>query len=189
MGSIVSCRGMLTSVGLLAMVGMTACSASRVPSSTGPGNRQTTTPAATTTAGPVASATPTGPGGVQNLLVSSTTLSELAAAYATTYAADLKVPVSDLGAPAALAGSVYYAYDPATDTYWALGVFEPTAPASNPAWYQDGTNRGMFKKVGSAPWQVYITLNPLLCGELRFFPQTVLLTWAMPTAPPAGLTC
>jgi hypothetical protein len=82
-----------------------------------------------------------------------------------------------------------HAYDPATDTYWALGTFEPTAPDSNPAWYQDGTSTGMFQKVGAGPWQVHITLSPLLCGELRFFPPAVLTTWALPTAPPDGFTC
>ena len=179
-------RGILVGLALLAIAGVSACSATQTPSGGGPSTGQTTTAAATVTASPEASATPTG---VQNLAISSAVRSELAAAYATTYAAGLKVPVSELGAPAALPGSVYYAYDPATDTYWALGSFKPTAPDSDPAWFQDGTDIGMFQKVGAGAWQVNITLNPVLCGELRFFPQTVLLTWALPTSPPAGLTC
>jgi hypothetical protein len=182
-------RGILLTLCLAATLSMAACSASLGPSSAGPGNAQATTPAAPTTISPAARATATGQGGVQNLAISNAMRSALAAAYATTYAAGLKVPVSELGAPAALPGSIYYAYDPATDTYWALGTFEPTAPDSDPAWYQDGTNRGMFQKVAAGPWQVHITLNPLLCGELRFFPRTVLMAWALPTAPPAGLTC
>lgn len=48
---------------------------------------------------------------------------------------------------------------------------------------------GMALLAAAGAWQVHISLNPVLCGELRFFPQTVLLTWASPTAPPAGLTC
>jgi hypothetical protein len=57
--------------------------------------------------------------------------------------------------------------------------------------FQDGTGVGMFKKVGTASWQVQINLNPILCAELRFFPQTVLQAWALPTAPQpsSGLTC
>lgn len=178
-------RGTLVGLTLLAIVGVSACSATQAPSG-GPGTGQTTTPAVTVTSSPSANATPTE---VQNLAISSAARSELTAEYTTTYAADLKVPISDLGAPAALPGSVYYAYDPATDTYWALGTFEPTAPDSNPAWFQDGTEIGMFQKVGAAAWQVHIAFNPVLCDELRFFPQAVLLTWALPTAPTAGLTC
>jgi hypothetical protein len=196
MRAIVSGRGVLAGIALLATAGVAACSANLTPSSAGPGNGQTTSPAATAAsstaasaaASTAASATSTG-SQVQNLVISDAMRSELAGTYATAYAAGLNVPVSELGVPAAQAGSVYYAYDPATDTYWALGTFEPTAPDSDPAWFQDGTSIGMFKKVGQGPWQVHITLNPVLCGELQFFPQAVLMTWALPTAPPPDLTC
>lgn len=194
---IVNSSGMLVTLGLLAAVCTTACSASRVPNSAGPGAGHATTPAASSpapagSASPSAAApssAPSGSGGVQNLVVSTVVRSELTAAYA----ADRGIPVSDVAGADPMPGSVYYAYDPATDTYWAEAHFEPssTAPSSVQVSFQDGTGIGMFKKVGTATWQVQINLNPILCAELRFFPLTVLQAWALPTAPQAssGLTC
>jgi hypothetical protein len=193
-------RGILLSLGLTATLGMAACTANELPGSVGPGTSHTAPPAASDTAPPAASDTaPPAPSrtrthaatsaGVQNLVVTSAERSALTAAYAATYAAGLRIQVSGLGAPAAGPASVYYAYDPATDTYWALASFEPTASYSDPTAYMDGTTTGMFKKAGTAAWQVMIPINPDICEELRFFPQTVLITWALPTTPPAGLTC
>jgi hypothetical protein len=193
-------RGILLSLGLAATLSVAACTANEPPNSAGPDTSHTAPaaasltapPAASLTAPPAASHTPTQvatPGGVQNLVMSSAGRNALTAAYAATYAAGLRIPVSGLGAPAAAPGSVYYAYDPATYIYWALASFEPTAPSSDPTAYMDGTTTGMFKKAGTGAWQVMIPINPDICEELRFFPQTVLMTWALPTAPPAGLTC
>ncbi len=95
--------------------------------------------------------------------------------------------VSDLGAPAATPGSVYYAYDPATDTYWALATFEPTTALSDQTAYMDGTSVGMFKAVGTGPWQATIPINPDVCQEIKFFPAAVLAAWSLPTVPPADV--
>jgi hypothetical protein len=86
-------------------------------------------------------------------------------------------------------GSVYYAYDPATDTYWAIARIQPspTGLREEPAGWQDGGNVGLFKKVGSGPWKAGIAGIPVECGLLRFFPQRVLAAWSLPTTPPAGM--
>jgi hypothetical protein len=85
------------------------------------------------------------------------------------------------------AGSVYYAYDPVTDTYWALARVEPTAAMSDQTAYMDGTSEGMFKEVGTGPWQVTIPINPDVCQEEQFFPAAVLAAWSLPTTGPAGV--
>jgi hypothetical protein len=185
---------MVVGLGLVAVVGVAACSAS----SPGPRPDQTAAPSTTAAAAPTAttstspspgtpSASPTGPGGVQNLLVSSADRSELTAAFA----AFKGIPLSDVYGASPLPGSVYYAYDPATGTYWALANFGPSKKASLQVQVsmQDGGDIGMFRKVGSGPWQTSTGGAPPLCGYLEFFPQAVLTAWAMPTSPPTGLTC
>ena len=92
-----------------------------------------------------------------------------------------------LEAPAA--GSVYYAYDPSTDTYWALASFAPSSTASLnvQVGFQDGGSYGMYKKAGSGSWQVQQPGFPEICGEAKFFPQAVLTAWGISTSslPPA----
>jgi hypothetical protein len=86
-------------------------------------------------------------------------------------------------------GSVYYAYDPATGTYWALAHFEPSSTASLNVQvsFQDGGNFGMFRRTGAGSWQVGIAGEPPVCGELKFYPQAVLMAWSLPaTAPTQG---
>jgi len=183
-------RVILVGLALLATAGMSACSANRAPSIAGPGMDHTTSPAATGAASPspdAPSATPGASGNVQNLVVSAAVRSELTAAYV----AYKGIQLSDVAGASPMPASVYYAYDPATESYWAMASFEPssTAPLSVQVAFQDGARSGMFRKVGTRPWQVQITLNPVLCGELKFFPPAVLAAWALPTAPPAGGPC
>lgn len=87
--------------------------------------------------------------------------------------------------------SVYYAYDAATNTYWAMAQFVPskTAPANVAVNFQDGGSSGLFTKIGSGPWQVRGGGIPFFCIEGQFFPKAVLAAWALPTAPPAGTRC
>jgi hypothetical protein len=185
---------MLVSLGLLATVSMAGCGASRAPSTAGPSNGQTMTPAArptpTQTASPpagTASTAPTGPGGIRNLVISSAERSDLTAAFV----ADKGISSSDVLGASALPGSVYYAYDPATDTYWALAEFRPSSTASLNVKvnFQDGGNIGMFRKARAGPWQVRTPGWPPICSEPRFFPPAVLMAWALPTSAPAGTGC
>lgn len=183
---------MLAALGVLAAVGMSACAATRTPSSAPPGNGQTTTPAATVAANPASSpaaatpsATPAGAGTVQNLVITSAEKSELTAAYVAFRA----ISLSDVAGEGPTPGSVYYAYDPATDTYWALADFQPSGTASLDVQvgFQDGGGIAMFQKAGSEAWQTTSAGEPQFCAEAKFFPPAVLTAWSM-SAPP-GLGC
>lgn len=194
MRAMVNARGVLIVVALLVTAGITACSANQVPSSAGPSNGHTTTPA--TTAAPSAaasssagapSATPPVPGGVQNLVISSAEKSELTAAYV----ALRGISLSDIGGAGPLPGSVYYAYDPTTDSYWALADFEPSSMASLNVQvsFQDGEGLAMYRMAAGGSWQVETAGNPTFCAEVKFFPTAVLEVWSMSTTAPTGLTC
>ena len=174
---------------MLATAGLAACSTNGTPSSAGPGNGQTTTVAASANANaaasqPAAAPSPT-PTGIQNLVISSAEKSQLAAAYV----ASKSISLSDLAGGGPAAGSVYYAYDPSTDTYWALASFAPSSTASLnvQVGFQDGGSYGMYKKAGSGSWQVQQPGFPEICGEAKFFPQAVLTAWGISTSslPPA----
>jgi hypothetical protein len=187
-------RGTLVTILLAATLGMSACVANKPPTSAGPGNGHTVAPAATTTPTHAASppvvtpgATPAVPGGVHNMVISSAERGELTAAFV-----DIKgISVSDVGGGGPRPGTVYYAYDPTTDTYWALAQFEPSSTASFDVQvgFQDGRGVGMFRKSGAGPWQAQLVASiPFSCNEVKFFPPEVLMIWGLPTSLPAGMT-
>jgi hypothetical protein len=91
--------------------------------------------------------------------------------------------LSDVAGSSPSPGSVYYAYDPGTGTYWALARFEPSKTASLNVQvnFQDGASYGLFTKPGTGTWRVQTGRIPLVCGEVRFFPRTVLAAWSLPT--------
>jgi len=188
-GAIGKSRGILAGIAVLAAAGMTACSANGTPSSSGQTNVQTTTPATTASAAAAQSAaapSPT-PSGIQNLVISTAEKSDLASAFVA-----LKgISLSDLSGGGPTPGSTYYAYDPATNTYWALASFEPSSAASQSVLvgFQDGGSMGMFRKTGAGSWQVELGGIPAWCAESQFFPLPVLAAWSMPTTKPAGLGC
>src|SRR5262249_15254358 len=127
------------------------------------------------------SATPTG---IQNLVISSAGKSQLAAAFV----AAKGISLSDLAGGGPEAGSVYYAYDPSTDTYWALASFTPSSTASMnvQVGFQDGGSYGMYRKTGSGSWQVEQPGFPEICGEVKFFPPAVLTAWSISSSLPAA---
>lgn len=182
MRTIITSRWMLASLALLTTVSIAGCGASRAP-----GNGHTTDAAASSapaeTAAPSA-ATSTAPSGVRNLTVSSAERSKLTASFV----AFKGISPADVLGTAPLPGSVYYAYVPATDTYWALAEFRPSSTASLQVQvsFQDGGNYGMFRKVGSGAWQAQTPGWPPVCDEAQYFPTSVLRTWALPTSPPPG---
>ena len=116
-------------------------------------------------------------GGIRNLPISSAVRSELTAAYA----AYKRISPSDVAGTQP--GSVHYAYDPATNTYWALANFAPsaTAPMRVTVGFQDGASWGFFTKVGSGPWRAQEGGEPIVCLEVPFFPRAVLTAWSLPT--------
>jgi hypothetical protein len=59
-------------------------------------------------------------------------------------------------------GSAYYAYDPATDTYWARADFLPSRTASFKVLvgFQDGASIGLFTRFANGSWQVQLGGNP-----------------------------
>jgi len=183
---IVNSRAILVGLALLASAGMSACSANRTLSSTGPPAGQTTTPAATAAAASQSAAAPSPtPTGIQNLVISSAGKSQLTAAYVA-----LKgISLSDIAGGGPTAGSVYYAYDPATGTYWALATFAPSSTASLnvQVGFQDGGEIGMFRKAGGGAWQAQIGEFPPYCGEVKYFPAAVLTAWSISATP--GLGC
>ena len=187
---------MATALGLLAAVGVSGCTAgsasvaatasrpaspaaSASPASASPASaspvsapsRAASAPAATSSAAPGSS------GEARNLIVSPAVRGALLAAYA----AFKSIPVSDVrGVP----GSVYYAYQPATGTYWALATYEPASsdPETITVGFQDGGSDGFFKRTGSGPWQVSLGGEPEICTQPRYFPQPVLAVWDLSTS-------
>jgi hypothetical protein len=176
--------GMLVGLALLATTGLAACAAHGTPGSAGLTNGQTATaPASAAASQPAAAPSPT-PTGIQNLVISSAEKSQLTAAYV----ASRSISLSDLAGGGPEAGSVYYAYDPSTDTYWALAAFAPSSTASQEVLvgFQDGGSYGMYRKTGSGSWQVEQPGEPEICGEVKFFPPAVLTAWGISMSlPPA----
>jgi hypothetical protein len=184
--TIVNRRGIVVGLALLATVGMTACSANRTPSNAGPGTGQTSVPAATAAASQSAAAPSPTPTGIQNLVISSAEKSDLTTAFV----AMRGISLSDIAGGGPEAGSVYYGYDPSTDTYWALANFAASSTASMNAQigFQDGGGTGMFKKAGATgAWQATRASFPEICGEVTYFPAAVLMAWSISTTslPPA----
>lgn len=80
-------------------------------------------------------------------------------------------------------GSVYYAYDPATDTYWAEATFQGSRTASLKVLvgFQDGGSIGFFARAARSGWQADVGGEPVVCFEVPFFPPAVLTAWSLPT--------
>jgi hypothetical protein len=184
----------LVGAGLLATIAVTGCTAGSTSSPGAVGDGQPTSQPATTAVGtppagqpsaPTPSASPTESAGIENLLVSSALRSQLTTAYV----AFRQISVSDVSGTRP--DSVYYAYDQATNTYWAMADFMPaqTAPQNVLVNFQDGGSTGLFTKIGSGPWQVRQGGIPAVCVETQFFPKPVLAAWAISTNRPPGLNC
>lgn len=176
---------------LLAATGAAGCSfsphpsaaASSSPASSAPAPSTAATPTATASSPPASSSSPAAsPGQVQNLLVTPAVRSELTAAFA----AFRKIPASEVGGT--YPHSVYYAYVPATDTYWAMATFDPSSTDSFNVQlsFQDAGGVGLFTRTGAGSWQAQGGSMPPVCGEVGFFPPSVLKAWAQPTSAPAS---
>jgi hypothetical protein len=178
-------------LGLLILAGTTGCTAgsapttaagsspSRVPAVSGSAGAVTAVPAATPN--PSASADQ---GGVQNLVASNSVQTQLI----NVFAAYKQIPMSEM--TGIQQGTLYYAYDPSTGTYWAMANFNVSAaaPQSVQVDLQDGGNMGMFKMTGGGGWQMELGAVPPVCAYGPFFPAAVLGAWALPVQV-AGIPC
>ena len=172
---------------------VSACSSGTTsPTTTGTsGGAATTAPTVTTTTGAPSTTTTTtsttstttaAPTGVQNLSASAQVKAELLAAFV----AMRGMSAADVQGPSA---PVYYAYDPATSTYWAAGSFSPTpaAPQQVGIDLQDGGGFGLFTMRSGSAWSAQTGSVPPYCAWSTYFPPAVLQAWAI-TKPPT-LTC
>jgi cytoskeletal protein RodZ len=174
----------LVSLVAVAVAGCSAFSSSSPTdtpaSSAATASSQASPPASVSAAAPAATPSATSSsGGVENLVASAAVKSELLAAFAAYH----NIPVSDV---VGSTRDLYYTYDPATNTYWALASYAPasTDPLSVTVTFQDGGQTLFYKKSGSGPWQYEQMGQPGVCSEWRFFPQAVLVAWAMPAPGP-----
>jgi hypothetical protein len=159
---------------------LTACTSSSSTAST----TSTTAATSTTTTAPGGASTTTTSGtAVRNLPATTQVKAELTAAYL----AMMQLPASEVVGP--LAGTVYYAYDPPTSTYWAMATFGPSSTASQKTLVamQDGGNQGLYKMASGASWSAQPGGVPPYCAEAPYFPAAVLQVWGI--AKPASLTC
>ncbi len=133
-------------------------------------------PAASSSA-PTTSPSASAPVGVQNLAVTASVRRELIAAYV----AYKHFKSSDVAGAAPR--SIYYAYDPADDTYWAMADFllSSTASLDDQVEMQDGGNVGLFTRTASDAWQVRNPGFPPACEVLALLPKAVITVWALPT--------
>jgi hypothetical protein len=173
----------LMGLGLLASIGVAGCTSSSAVSPPAAVTSQPTSSAAVAPSSaptPTVSPTPTPSSGISNLVVTAATRSALTTAYAAYKG------ISPAYIAGTRPGSVYDAFNPATDTYWAMATFEATAtaPMNVTVNFQDGGDIGFFTKVGSGTWKVQLGGEPAECTELRFYPQAVLTAWSLPTSPP-----
>ena len=172
---------------LLTTIAVTGCTAGSTSNPGAVGVGQPTSQPATTVVGtaPAGQSSPTASAGIENLMVSSALRSQLTTAYV----AFRHLSASDVSGTRP--NSVHYAYDQATNTYWAMADFMPaqTAPMNVAVNFQDGASTGLFTKIGSAPWQGRQGGIPAFCAESQFFPKPVLAAWAISTTRPPGLNC
>jgi hypothetical protein len=188
MGTVMASRRMLYRglLGLGAAVVIAGCTASPASSPAAPGHGRSASPSALTADSPGAASgsASAGPGGVRALAVSPDVRQELTAAFA-----DYK-GISPADIAEVEPGSVYYAYDPATGTYWARANFLPsrTAPSKVLVSFQDGASIGLFTRIANGTWQVQLGGEPAVCTEVAFFPPAVLTAWSLP-ADTAGFGC
>ena len=107
------------------------------------------------------------------------------------YLAYMNFPSSSIAGN--VSNSVYYAYDGATGTYWAMAGFlaSSTVSQSTAVALQDGGSEALFTRSSDGAWKVQrgSSGSGAVCEEVKFFPATVLTAWAISTTLPAGMVC
>jgi hypothetical protein len=142
------------------------------------------------------SATASAAAGPVNLVADAAVRHDLLAAFTAFRSNAANTPGYAAISPSAVAGitpgTLYYALDPATGTYWAAASFSATAAASQTlafVGFQDGGSQAVFMQSPGEPWEVK-SVGPCLAG----LPAAVAATWALtqsaspmcPSGVPAG---
>jgi hypothetical protein len=136
---------------------LAGCSGGGTPSGAPTTTSTTTTsstsaPTSSTPTSTSSTSTSSAGGAAQNLVASAAIKSALVAAYV----AHNGLPASQVAGTAP--GSVYYAYVPSTNTYWAIAGFVPTANAAyqTQVSMQDEGCCGVFSQPAGGSW-TYVT--------------------------------
>ena len=91
----------------------------------------------------------------------------------------LKAPLAPSNFVGPLAGTVFYAYYPATSTYWAMARFGlvPGAGLQAQVSMQDGGAIGIFHHLAGEAWQATLAGIPYPCPNQ--IPVAVVAAWDM----------
>jgi hypothetical protein len=146
------------------------------PASTSTSAASTSTTAAGTTApSQVATTSTTVSTSIENLTATATVKSDLVAAFV----AFKNVPASAIAGT--MAGTVYYALDPSTGTYWATAQFSiaPGATSQTVTSMQDGGTTGFFSKATGAGWVMLSAGLMPPCASKSPVPAAVLAVWGL----------
>lgn len=114
--------------------------------------------------------------GVRNLVATTQVKAQLTAAFA----AARKLPLREVAGT--YAGSVYYAYDIATHTYWAAASFDPARgdPVGVLNSFQDAGSNGLFARAANGMWRFRGSGAPLACAEEQELPVAIARLWGVP---------
>ena len=158
---------------VFAAASLTGCSSSGA--SRTPANSSAITPSGQTTdaPSPIASSTSSDRYVAVSLPVTPALRTALRGAYV---AARPGVRLSEVAGPRH--GTLYYAFDPATRTYWAIAWFDPSSHAREQAAakFQFGLGGGVFKRTASGQWHATVHLRANLpCPDE--VPAAVLRAW------------
>lgn len=147
-----------------AMLALAACSSGTPGSPAGtsaPTTRAASTPAPSTAAPSSSQATTAPSSKPTNLAADAAVRQGLLAAFTAFRSNAANTPGFAAIPPSAVGGitprTLYYAFDPATGTYWAVATFSATKAASQTSAYvgfQDGGDKAVFMRPSGGPWQV-----------------------------------
>jgi hypothetical protein len=114
--------------------------------------------------------------GVRNLVATAQVKAQLTAAFAAAH----KLPRSEVAGT--YPGSVYYAYDTTTQTYWAAAFFDAAKgdPVRVLDSFQDAGSNGLFARTANGTWRFRGSGAPLACAEEQELPLAIARLWGVP---------
>ncbi len=116
----------------------------------------------------------------KNLVATEAVRSGLVAAFAAAH----HLTLAEVGGTAP--GSVFYAYDSTTHSYWAAAFFFPPTrdSATMKISFQDAGGDGVFSRTATGAWRFLGDGAPLSCAEDHDLPNAVLKLWGIPARAP-----